>query len=183
MAPTWTLYIFEVITVTFFKCFPLCEFQPILRSHNLNIHEMLIIEEWPRTEGLFHVSSMVSCKSKYTDWYYWLVMKRAVMLTHCSPVMPYGIDLGQHWIRYWLVVWWYQAITSTNVDISLHVISSVAFTCPSYYSVFFLNLKTILLCFTGTSPRGNELTSVSSIAGGHILCVPLQVTEIWVLQQ
>ena len=29
----------------------------------------------------------------------------------------YGvIDLGQHWFRWWLVAWWCQAITWTNVD-------------------------------------------------------------------
>ena len=42
-------------------------------------------------------------------------------LTHCGLVMPYGnIDLGQHQFRWWLVVWWRQAITWTNVDLSRH---------------------------------------------------------------
>ena len=27
--------------------------------------------------------------------------------THCGLVMPYDdIDLGQHWLRWWLVAWW-----------------------------------------------------------------------------
>ena len=31
--------------------------------------------------------------------------------------MPYGnMDLGQHWLIYWLIAWWHQAIT--NVDLS-----------------------------------------------------------------
>ena len=30
-----------------------------------------------------------------------------------------AIDLGQHWFRYWLVAWWYQAITWNNVDLLL----------------------------------------------------------------
>ena len=35
-------------------------------------------------------------------------------------VMPYGdTALGQHWFKQWLVVWWPQAITWTNVDLSL----------------------------------------------------------------
>ena len=30
---------------------------------------------------------------------------------------PYGnVDLGQHWLRWWLVAWWHQAITWTSVD-------------------------------------------------------------------
>ena len=34
------------------------------------------------------------------------------MLTHCSLVMLYGnMDLHQHWLRCWLVAWWYQAIS------------------------------------------------------------------------
>ena len=35
-------------------------------------------------------------------------------------MIPHGdIDLGQHWLRYWLVVWWHQAITWTNIDENL----------------------------------------------------------------
>ena len=43
------------------------------------------------------------------------------ILTHCGlmSMMPYGdIELGQHWLRQWLVAWWHQAITWTNVDLS-----------------------------------------------------------------
>ena len=29
-----------------------------------------------------------------------------------------GIDLGQHWLRYWFVAWCHQAITWTNADFS-----------------------------------------------------------------
>ena len=37
--------------------------------------------------------------------------------THCGLVTPYDdMELGQHWLRYWLVAWWHQAITRTNVD-------------------------------------------------------------------
>ena len=33
-------------------------------------------------------------------------------------VMPYDdIDLSQHWVRQWLVAWWDQAITWTNVNL------------------------------------------------------------------
>ena len=41
------------------------------------------------------------------------------ILTHCDLVMPYGdIDLGQHWLREWLVAWRHQAIIWTNVGLS-----------------------------------------------------------------
>ena len=36
-----------------------------------------------------------------------------------------GIDLGQHWLRQWLVAWWHQAITWTNVDLSSNVVSGI----------------------------------------------------------
>ena len=48
-------------------------------------------------------------------WSYFSV----IMLTHCGLVTPYGDrDLGQHWLRQWLVAWLHQAITWTNVDLS-----------------------------------------------------------------
>ena len=40
-----------------------------------------------------------------------------LLLTHCGLVTPYGdMELGQHWLRQWLVAWRHQAITWTNVD-------------------------------------------------------------------
>ena len=40
-------------------------------------------------------------------------------LTHWGLLSPFvDIDLGQHWFRQWLVAWWHQAITWTNVDLS-----------------------------------------------------------------
>ena len=34
-------------------------------------------------------------------------------------VMPYAAwKPGQYWLRWWLVAWWYQVITWTNVDLS-----------------------------------------------------------------
>ena len=41
------------------------------------------------------------------------------VLTHWGLVTPYGDrDLGQHWLRWWLVAWPHQAITWTIVDLS-----------------------------------------------------------------
>ena len=40
-------------------------------------------------------------------------------LTHCGLVTPYGtINVGQHWLSWWLIAWQHQAITWTNVDLS-----------------------------------------------------------------
>ena len=42
-----------------------------------------------------------------------------LFLTHWGLVAPFSdIDLGQHWLRLWLVAWRHQAITWTNVDLS-----------------------------------------------------------------
>ena len=39
-------------------------------------------------------------------------------LTHWSLVMPHGdIELGWHWLKWWLVAWRHQAIAWTNVDL------------------------------------------------------------------
>ena len=40
-------------------------------------------------------------------------------LTHCGLVIPYGnIDLGQHWLRKWLVAIRQHAIIWANVDLA-----------------------------------------------------------------
>ena len=42
------------------------------------------------------------------------------LVSSISIVTPYGdIDLGQHWLRQWIVAWRNQAITWTNADLSL----------------------------------------------------------------
>ena len=41
------------------------------------------------------------------------------VLTYWGLVTPFGdIDLGQHWLREWLVTWRHQDITWSNVDLS-----------------------------------------------------------------
>ena len=41
-----------------------------------------------------------------------------IEITRFGIVTKYGhANLGQHWLRQWLVVWWHQAITLTNVDV------------------------------------------------------------------
>ena len=44
----------------------------------------------------------------------------------CDIITPYGgIDLGQHWLRWWLVAWQHQAITLTSVDYSSKVFCGI----------------------------------------------------------
>ena len=47
---------------------------------------------------------------------------RPRILTHFGLLMSHGnMNPGQHWCRWWLVAWWHQAITWTNVDLSSKV--------------------------------------------------------------
>ena len=43
-----------------------------------------------------------------------------------------NIDLGRHWFMYWLVAWWHQAITWTNVDLSskIFILSKISLKSP-----------------------------------------------------
>ena len=46
-------------------------------------------------------------------------LHESTTLTHCGLVMPYNDRyLCQHWLRQWLGAWWYQAMSSTNIDLS-----------------------------------------------------------------
>ena len=48
------------------------------------------------------------------------ILSRGDELTHFGLVTPYDdINLVQHWLRSWLAAWRHQAITWTNVDLSL----------------------------------------------------------------
>ena len=62
----------------------------------------------------YHYSAIVMVTNWYNNgWCH----KPLTALTHCGLVKPYGNrDLGQHWLRQWLVAWQHQAITWTNVD-------------------------------------------------------------------
>ena len=95
---------------------------------------------------------------------YWQTFITSV-LTHWGLVTPYGNrELGQQWLRWWLVAWRHQAITSTNVDLSsvrscgFHVRaisqemtqSSITKTC----------LKITCLKFHSNYPGANELNAL-----------------------
>ena len=82
------------------------------------------------------------------------------MLTHCGLVTPYGgIDLGQHWLRKWLVAWRHQAITWTNVDLSSIRYSDIHWRTTSNLSHQWPKLagKLLIWIFFYNLPGTNEL--------------------------
>ena len=89
-------------------------------------------------------------------------------LTHCGLVTPYGDkDLGQHWLRKWLVAWQHQAITWNNVDWSSvkssdnHIrATSQEIPQPSNTKI---HLKITYIKFHSNFPGANELI---------VMCVP-----------
>ena len=71
------------------------------------------------------VTYLVSVHSPNQLWYIMDnvmqdIIQKKLCLTHYGLVMSYNdIDLGQHWLWWWLVAWWHQAITWTNDDLSV----------------------------------------------------------------
>ena len=56
------------------------------------------------------------------------VLQVQTMKCVLPKLMPYGdIDLGHHWLGYWLVAWQHQAITWANVnpDLCCHMVCQV----------------------------------------------------------
>ena len=88
------------------------------------------------------------------------------ILTPCGLVTPYGdINLGQHWLRQWLVAWRHQAITWTSVDLSSVRSSGIHLRAilqeipqPSVTWVNEISLKISYLKFCSNLPGVNELT-------------------------
>ena len=77
--------------------------------------------------------------------------------------MLYGdIDLGQHWLRQWLVAWWHQAITWTNVDlwsvrsIGIHL-RAILQKIPQP-PIIKISLKITFLKFLSNLPGANKST-------------------------
>ena len=79
---------------------------------------------------------------------------------------PYGdSDLGQHWLRQWLVAWRHQAITWTNVDLSSVRLSDIHLRASSQeipqpsITEFIWKIKD--LKFHSDFPGANELNQFS----------------------
>ena len=121
-----------------------------------------------------HVWHAKHWRMNWTRWVwasplYPLAWRHLKKLSHVSDlslsglVTPYGdIGLGQHWFRWWLVAWWHQAITWTNVDLSsvsssyLHLM--LIFVEIPQLSNTKVTLKITCIKFHSSLPWANELT-------------------------
>ena len=88
-----------------------------------------------------------------------------IVLTHCGLVTPYGDrDLGQHWLRKWLVAWQHQAITWTNIDWSSVMSSDNHIRAISHKmpqpSITKIHLKITYLKFNSNFSGANVLISL-----------------------
>ena len=67
----------------------------------------ITISLWPRHDDIMTWKLFPLCTGPLWE----------MLLTQCGLVTPYGDrDVGQLWLRQWLVAWRHQAITWTNVD-------------------------------------------------------------------
>ena len=88
---------------------------------------------------------------------------------------PYGVrDLGQYWLRKWLVAWRHQAITWTNADLSSLRSSDVHMRAISLEisqpSVTKISLKSISLRFYWNLPWANELNVLAPSPIARSVC-------------
>ena len=119
----------------------------------------------------------------------WLKFHRNLLLKfkfHWGLMMPYGDrDLGQHWLRQWLVAWRHQAITWTNVDLS-----SVRFSYSNHQrvipqgktwsSITEISLKISNLNFDSNFPGANELMNKSTLV--EVMALYHQATSHYLKQ-
>ena len=87
-------------------------------------------------------------------------------LTHCGLVTPYGDrDLGQHWLRQWLVAWRHQAITWIKVDLSIVKSSGIHLMAISQEipqpQITEIRVKITSLKFRSNLPGANELNRLA----------------------
>ena len=86
-------------------------------------------------------------------------VKYLLGLTHCDLVTPYrDTNLKQHWLRYWLIAWWHQANSWTNVDLPSMKSSEIHFRLmPTLMSIPKLCFKFTHLRSQPHLPEDNEL--------------------------
>ena len=87
---------------------------------------------------------------------------------------PHGdIGLDQHWLGWWFVAWWHQAITWTSVDFSLVRFFGIHLRAIPQWALKLLfcimSLKILLLKFLLHLPGANELHNISRIRPRAIL--------------
>ena len=93
-------------------------------------------------------------------------------LIHCGLVMPYGdTEMGQHWLRLWLIAWQHLGITWTNADFSLARFYGIQLRAISLWVLKLLfcvmSLKIILLTHWGRATHicVGKLTIIGSDNG------------------
>ena len=112
LSTSMLLYVRRYISLD--QCFwliTICKQNLMVQNSQYHVHR-------PCTKHHTELSSlnyMIRSRKFYSNnWY-----PRHFKITHHGLVMPYDdIYVGQHWLRKWLVAWWHQAITGTNVDLS-----------------------------------------------------------------
>ena len=114
----------------------------------------------------------------------WALLYKRTYLTLCGLVMPYGdIDLGQHWLRLWLVAWQHQAITWTNVDWSSVKSSDINIRAISQEmsqpSITKICLKITCLKFHSNFPGSNELTQLHGRNKKHDVNIRQDFTTVF----
>ena len=98
------------------------EFPQVLKSEkksiNREVRNKLIVDSW-KTIFKFLIRWIVQNKRLYQFSWRTMIIWLHRLLNNCGLVTLYGDrELGQHWLREWMVTWRHQAITWTNVDLS-----------------------------------------------------------------
>ena len=100
----------------------------------------------------------------------WVLWRGHKILTHWGLVMPYGdIDLGQHWLRWWLLAWRHQSITWTIL--TYHKYGPVTLIWGQFHKRYLSHWPPKSAWkFTLNLPGANELTLLpgSNCIGVHL---------------
>ena len=104
-----------------------------------------------------------------------LFSSTGLILSNCGLTMPYGIGTScQHWFRSWLVAWWHQVITCTNIDIS-----SVEF-CGIHLTKILQKVPKIRIHGMSLNNYTSEITAISPM--GQWVKVPAS-PQCWEMRE
>ena len=73
------------------------------------------------------------------------------------------IDLGQHWLWWWLAAWWHQVVTWTNVDFSLVRSCGMHLRAISQSTILYNELEDHSFEITTASPRRQRVKECNLI--------------------
>ena len=95
------------------------------------------------------------------------------------------IDLGQHWLRWWLGAWRHQAINWTSIDLSSVESSDIYLSNFTKSSITEINLKISSLKFHSNLLGANELTVILQLTDCCVfewwipICVVISFSLYW----